>query len=50
MPNNNERISYLMLFCMLVLAKKSQVPVEQSLAVVPLVGGARRLANDLASL
>ena len=27
MPNNNERISYLMLFCMLVLAKKSQVCV-----------------------
>ena len=49
MKPHDERMSYLLLFCMLLLAKRSKVPVEMTLAVVPLTGGAKRLASNLCS-
>ena len=44
-----ERVSYMMLFCALLLVKNSKATLEQSLKVVPLVGRAKSLAGELAN-
>ena len=43
-----ERESYMMLFCALLLVRNSKATVEQSLRIVPLVGSAKHLAGELA--
>jgi hypothetical protein len=45
---NDERQSYMMLFCALMLVRNSKATVEESLKVVPLVGSAKSLAGELA--
>ncbi len=45
-----ERVSYMMLFCALLLVKNSRATLEQSLQVVPLAGRAKSLAGELANL
>lgn len=42
-----ERVSYMMLFCALLLVKNSKATLEQSLNVVPLAGRAKSLAGEL---
>lgn len=42
-----ERVSYMMLFCALLLVKNGKATMEQSMTVVPLLGGARNLAGEL---
>ena len=42
-----EKVSYLMLFCALLLVKTTGVTLEESLAAVPLVGKAKHLADGL---
>jgi len=37
-----------MLFCALLLVRNSQATVEQSMNLVPLIGGAKRLAGEIA--
>jgi hypothetical protein len=44
-----EKLSYMMLFCALMLVRNSRATVEQSVSVVPLHGKAKRLAGELAS-
>ena len=44
-----ERVSYMMLFCALMLVRNSKATLEQSLNIVPLVGRARSLAGELAN-
>ncbi len=44
-----ERVSYMMLFCALLLVKNSRATLEQSLQVVPLAGRAKSLAGELAN-
>ncbi len=44
---NNEKTSYLMLFCALMLVKNSKATLEQSIRVAPLAGNAKRLAEGL---
>ena len=44
---NEEKLSYMMLFCALVLVSKTKATMEQSLAVVPLGGKAKYLASEL---
>ena len=43
-----ERQSYLMLFCALMLVKNSKASLEQSMELVPLTGSAKHLAGKLA--
>ena len=43
-----ERQSYVMLFCALLLVRNSKATVEQSLKLVPLTGSAKHLAGELA--
>ena len=43
----NEQISYLMLFCALLLVKNSRATLEQSLAIIPLAGKAKSLTGEL---
>lgn len=45
----DDRLSYVMLFCALMVARKSQATVQQSLEVVPLSGAAKRLADEFAN-
>jgi len=42
-----EKNSYMMLFCALLMAKKSKAPLEEAIGVVPLVGNAKYLADEL---
>ena len=42
-----ERVSYVMLFCALMMMKRSQATLEQSMAIVPLSGGAKHLAGEM---
>jgi hypothetical protein len=44
-----ERHSYMMLFCALLLVKNSKATMEQSMNLVPLTGSAKSLAGELAS-
>ena len=44
-----ETVSFLMLFCALVLVKKDRATLEETITVVPLAGGAKLLASDLTS-
>ncbi|MBI1956265.1 MAG: hypothetical protein HYS38_07705 [Acidobacteria bacterium] len=43
-----DRVSYVMLFCALLLVRDGKATMEQSMAVVPLLGGAKNLAGELA--
>ena len=40
-----EQVSYIMLFCALMLVKNSRATMEQSVTVVPLAGRAKSLAG-----
>ena len=42
-----DRVSYMMLFCALMLVKNSRATLEESVAIVPLVGRAKHLAGEL---
>ena len=44
-----EQVSYMMLFCALLLVKNSRATLAQSLKVVPLAGRAKSLAGELAN-
>lgn len=44
----DERQSYVMLFCALLLVKNSKATLEESMKIVPLTGSARHLAGELA--
>ena len=46
---NEEKVSFLMLFCALILAKRDRASLEETIAVVPLAGGAKLLASELIS-
>lgn len=43
----DEQVSYIMLFCALMLVKNSRATLEQSLAIVPLAGTAKSLTGEL---
>ena len=43
----DERMSYMMLFCALLVSKKSEISIGQSLMAVPLKGRAQELALQL---
>ena len=49
MLQGQETLSYLMLFCAMLLAKNQAVSFGTALQLVPVSGGARQLANALAS-
>lgn len=42
-----ERVSYVMLFCALMLVKNAKATLEESVGIVPLVGRAKHLAGEL---
>ena len=44
----NERESYMMLFCALLLVKNAKATLEESVKIVPLTGSAKSLAGELA--
>ena len=44
---HEDRVSYVMLFCALLLVKNSRASLEQSLALVPLSGGAKHLVGEI---
>jgi hypothetical protein len=44
---NEERQSYMMLFCALLLVRNSKATLEESMKLVPLVGSAKNLAGEL---
>ena len=46
---SNEQVSYIMLFCALMLVKNSTATLEQSLSIVPLAGQAKSLTGELLS-
>ena len=46
-PMSGEKVSYLMLFCTLILVRNAKASLEESLAVVPLGGNAKSLASYL---
>lgn len=46
MPRN-EKVSYVMLFCALLLVRNSKATLEQSVTAVPLFVNAERLAREL---
>ena len=45
----DEQVSYIMLFCALMLVKNSKATMEQSLSIVPLAGKAKSLTGKLFS-
>ena len=47
--HHDERISFLMLFCALILVKRDKATMEESITIVPLFGGAKLLASELSS-
>ena len=44
-----DKLSYLMLFCTLILVKNARATMEESLAMAPLDGKAKYLAGELVS-
>ena len=44
-----QTVSYMMLFCALVLVKKDRATLEESLILLPLVGPAKALAEHITS-
>ena len=44
-----DRQSYVMLFCALLLVRNSKATLEESMKLVPLTGSAKSLAGELAS-
>lgn len=44
-----ETITYVMLFCALILVRNSRATLEQSVSVVPLFGAAQILGKKLAA-
>jgi len=44
----NESVSYMMLFCAFVVARKNGGKMEDAMTIVPLTGNARLLAGELA--
>ena len=44
---SGEKVSYLMMFCALLLVRNAKASLEESLAVVPLGGNAKSLASYL---
>lgn len=46
---SDEQVSYIMLFCALMLVKNSKATMEQSLSIVPLAGQAKSLTGELFS-
>ena len=45
----DDRLSYVMLFCALLMVRNARATVEQSLEIVPLNGAAKRLAGEFVS-
>ena len=45
----SEQISFLILFCALMLVRNDAATLEESLAIAPLIGGAKLLAGELSS-
>ena len=41
-----DRVSYVMLFCALMLVRNSRASLEQSVALVPLSGGVKHLVGE----
>ena len=46
---SEDRVSYVMLFCALMLVRNSKATLEESMKIVPLVGSAKVLAGELLS-
>jgi len=46
---SSETVSYMMLFCAILLVRNKGVSLADSLQMVPLSGGARTLADRLAA-
>ena len=46
---NPETVSYMMLFCAILLAKNKRIALGDSVKLVPLSGGAKALARELAT-
>lgn len=44
-----DRVSYVMLFCALMMVRNAQATVDESLQVVPLSERAKRLAGEIAN-
>ena len=44
-----DRVSYVMLFCALLLVRNSKATLQESMQIVPLVGSAKDLACELAA-
>jgi hypothetical protein len=44
-----DRVSYVMLFCALLLVRNSKATLEESLRLVPLEGNAKDLAGELSA-
>jgi len=44
---HEDRVSYVMLFCALMLVKNSRASLEESVALVPLSGGAKHLVGEM---
>ena len=42
-----DRVSYVMLFCALMLVRNSRASLEQSVALVPLSGGVKHLVGEI---
>lgn len=47
-PVNGERLSYVMLFCALLMVRNSRATLEQAVGIVPLVPNVKHLAAELA--
>jgi len=44
---SGDKVSFLMLFCSLILVRNAKASLEESLAVVPLSGNVKYLASQL---
>ena len=47
MPRQSEPISYLMLFCALLVTKRNRATLEEAMMIAPLAGNASLLAREL---
>jgi hypothetical protein len=45
-----DRQSYVMLFCALLLVRNSKATIDECIKVVPLAGSAKHLASELAGV
>jgi hypothetical protein len=45
---NPDAVSYMMLFCAILLAKNKRIALGDSVRLVPLTGGAKTLAREFA--